>query len=335
MKPTVYARLALRVLQYKFSGRRAPAIVSFIVTSRCPHGCAMCGTGTSPRDEISTKAALDLINRLADAGMVKMIFTGGEPFLREDLSLLVRHCVKRGVSVSVNTSGFGIESHPHLLEHLNPLRMSLDGPEEINDRIRYPGAFRDVIRGIRFCRERKIPIALMCTINHVNVGHLRETSEIARDQGVPIAFHPCGETLLRGKESNPLMLTPDRIRHAMEELITLKTENPFIANSHFGLGLYTDRRGTRAIQCLAGRLFCRVEPDGRVKGCGWDRWSPQDLNLLDMPVPDALGRIPGMHCDLCLCMSRFELNAVVDNMARGVFQHLVHSPLGKGMKDLW
>ena len=331
-----YSRIARRIFQYRYGGRRSPAVVSYLVTYRCPHHCTMCGTGQHHQeDELTTNEALRILDGLGRAGMAKIIFTGGEPFLRDDLEQLVERCAAYGISVVVNSSGYRIESQLPVLKRLTLLRMSLDGPEVVNDLSRYEGSFEDTIRGIRLCRSENIPVALMCTISGLNLDLLEETAEIARANEVPIAFHPCGSTLLRGAGENPSQLTEEQTKSAMERLIALKRTNPYVANSYFGLRLSAREGFAHTVPCLAGRLFCRLEPDGRIKGCGWDRWSSDEINLRTMSIPEALRRIPEMQCDVCYCASRFELNVAVDDPIKGLTQHLAASAKRKSMRDLW
>ena len=103
------AQFVANVLKYKIAGIRTPTVVSFLATYRCPHKCSMCGTTAVQTEELPTDATLRIIDGFAAAGMVKMIFTGGEVFVREDFDQLVERCAHHGVSVSVNSSGV---AHP-------------------------------------------------------------------------------------------------------------------------------------------------------------------------------------------------------------------------------
>ena len=85
-----------------------------------------------------------VVDELADAGMMRASFSGGEALLRDDLGTLVRHARERGCVTSLNTNGW---LHQRFLEEVAPwldvLMVSIDGPEPAHDLV--GGAERDVL----------------------------------------------------------------------------------------------------------------------------------------------------------------------------------------------
>ena len=55
--------------------------------------------------DLTTDEALEVIDQLAEAGVVVLAFSGGEPMMRRDWPVLVQHAVSRGWSVNVGTNG--------------------------------------------------------------------------------------------------------------------------------------------------------------------------------------------------------------------------------------
>jgi organic radical activating enzyme len=71
--------------------------------------------GVKAEEELSTEEGLTLIDQIAGAGFKIMIFSGGEPLMREDIFDLVRHARKKGLRPVFGTSktnwgGFGSAS---------------------------------------------------------------------------------------------------------------------------------------------------------------------------------------------------------------------------------
>ncbi|MBN1335140.1 MAG: radical SAM protein [Deltaproteobacteria bacterium] len=86
---------------------RAPTKADLVLTYACQNACSHCYNEpnrrrTSPL-ELSTGVAI--LDRLADVGVCHVVFTGGEPTLHPDVVLLVRHAVRRGLVVGLNTNG--------------------------------------------------------------------------------------------------------------------------------------------------------------------------------------------------------------------------------------
>jgi MoaA/NifB/PqqE/SkfB family radical SAM enzyme len=117
------------------------------VTNVCNLSCAHCfvfreDNPNSPRDKMDDATMLAQLEALRDKHDIHyMLFMGGEPMIRKDLVL---KAMKLFDACAIVTNGtYGIPSVPgHLVT------VSLDGPEEPNDRIRGEGVFQKVKRAI-------------------------------------------------------------------------------------------------------------------------------------------------------------------------------------------
>ena len=106
-----------------------------IVTYRCNARCTMCNrfkAPSLPEEEIS----LETIRKLP-----KMYFTnitGGEPFIRHDLSDVVRELYKKTDRIVISTNGFFTERILALAKEFPQvgIRISIEGLRETNDEIR-------------------------------------------------------------------------------------------------------------------------------------------------------------------------------------------------------
>lgn len=106
-----------------------------IVTYRCNARCNMCNrykAPSKPEEEIS----LETIKKLP-----KMYFTnitGGEPFIREDLSEIVRELYKKSDRIVISTNGFFTDRIIKLCEEFPNvgIRISIEGLEKTNNEIR-------------------------------------------------------------------------------------------------------------------------------------------------------------------------------------------------------
>ncbi len=89
--PTDYGRLA-RELLGRAAARRQPVHGTFELTERCNLACRMCyirqsaGDATQRGTELSAAAWLELARQAMDNGMVFLLLTGGEVFLRPTFS---------------------------------------------------------------------------------------------------------------------------------------------------------------------------------------------------------------------------------------------------------
>ncbi len=87
--------------------KRSPIYVQYAVTKNCNFSCGMCGSSSSRKEE--KELALDEIKLLADVldklkvGVV--LLTGGEPFLRPDISEIIGIFYKKGFTIRLQTNG--------------------------------------------------------------------------------------------------------------------------------------------------------------------------------------------------------------------------------------
>ena len=108
---------------------------TIIVTYRCNARCTMCNRykcPSKPEEELS----IETIKKLP-----KMYFTnitGGEPFIREDLSDIVRELYKKSDRIVISTNGFFTDRIIKLCEEFPNvgIRISIEGLEETNNKIR-------------------------------------------------------------------------------------------------------------------------------------------------------------------------------------------------------
>jgi len=93
----------------KLVGKVPPITGAIGVTYRCQCRCAHCYAdvnGRSSNAEMSTNQIMEAIKQLKALGTLQVIFTGGEPLLREDLFDLIAHAHKVGLLTRISTNGY-------------------------------------------------------------------------------------------------------------------------------------------------------------------------------------------------------------------------------------
>ena len=91
----------------QFSADKKPVIV-WNMTRRCNLKCVHCyarAVDVHGKDEIDTASAKRMIDDLAAYGVPVMLFSGGEPLVREDLVELAAYAVEKGMRAVISTNG--------------------------------------------------------------------------------------------------------------------------------------------------------------------------------------------------------------------------------------
>lgn len=155
--------------------------------SKCNLDCVHCfvpHTDYGP----DTATVLRAIAEFPSLPVRKLMFTGGEPFLRKDLLDLVEAALAQGALVDITTNLSLVDDRViERLARLAPFEIttSLDGPPAVHDRIRQaPGNFAHVTTTMRKLREAGIEVDVVCVAQAGNAAHLGEVADIAAGLGV-------------------------------------------------------------------------------------------------------------------------------------------------------
>lgn len=190
--------------------REERPVVVWNITRRCELHCVHCYNDSSDRrypGELTTTEGEKLINDLADFKVPALIFSGGDPLLREDIFHLVKYARKRKIRPILSTSGIHIdnETAKKIKEAgIVYVGVSLDGGEEINDRLRgMKGAFSKSVDGIRRCRDLGLIAGVRFTMSKKTVDEipsifdLLEEEEIERGYFAHLVYSGRGEKFSR------------------------------------------------------------------------------------------------------------------------------------------
>ena len=162
-------------LRYRDGGRKGKPIVVWNCTSRCNLNCVHCyydADSRSRNGSMSTSEGKTFIRQLAEFGVPVLLFSGGEPLLRDDLFELAHFAVKKGIGVVVSTNGTlidaGVASRIKAVG-FREVGISLDGIGDKNDKFRgVEGAFRAALDGIRNCKAAGQRVSLRMTLTKSN-----------------------------------------------------------------------------------------------------------------------------------------------------------------------
>jgi len=196
----------------------APFQVVWNITRACNLRCVHCyeSAGVKDDDELSTEEALKGIDILADAGVLILAFSGGEPTIRQDILQLIKHSSDRGMFTAIATNALLFSSRKKIQEFkkagLQFAQISLDGLKpETHDRFRgVPGCFEKTVRGIKNCVAEGLFVEVATTATQFNYKEIPDMIDFAAKLGASwfmlYNFVPTG----RGVEIMASDLTPDQ-----------------------------------------------------------------------------------------------------------------------------
>ncbi len=175
-------------------------IAYFLLTDACNFRCKYCFIKTRMKEENGMKMGLETARRAVNLvarniQSVKIIFYGGEPLLnKEILKFVVSYAREKikNVQFSMVTNGALIDDtmSQFIKENKISIGISLDGPSQINDKMRVTvdqkGTYSQIQRGISKLKESTIPFGLSVTLGPHN---LNQSDKIVDEI---IAINPSG-----------------------------------------------------------------------------------------------------------------------------------------------
>ncbi len=260
-----------------FSARpSAPYRMDLAITYRCNNDCSHC-YNARPRDftELPTEKWKAILDRLWEIGIPHVVFTGGEPTLREDLPELIRHAQMNGQITGLNTNGRRLRDRHYLdtlveagLDHVQITLESHDA--QIHDRmVNCRGAWRQTVAGIQNALDSSLFLMTNTTMLRHNAPWIGETLEFLASLGVPtvglnaLIYSGKGVTCGTGlgeEELSPLLEVAKQITAQNNQRLIWYTPTQYCHFDPAALEL-----GVKG--CTAALYNMCIEPDGGVIPC--------------------------------------------------------------------
>ena len=259
-----------------------PRVLAWEVTRRCPLKCRHCRAGAANvpyEHELATDECKRVIDSL-DGTMI--IWTGGEPMLRDDILELVAYATAKGLRSVMAPCGMLVTE-----ERLRALKaagvmacsLSLDGPDAAShDAFRgVAGAFDNVTRAMRVAHAIGMPFQVNTTVSTLNIDRLDALYARAVELGASkldlFFLVPVG----RGKGIADYALSNEQTKRVLDWAFAKAKEGPLAIKETCcpsAPGYWASRGGEaacgpRPCGCLGGRGFAFLSHVGDLQTCGF------------------------------------------------------------------
>jgi radical SAM protein with 4Fe4S-binding SPASM domain len=214
--------------------RSLKPIVVFNCTARCNLRCVHCYSDSdcaAGAKELTTPQAENFIRQVAEYACPVLLFSGGEPLLRDDIFELMTFARKLNLRIALSTNGTLMTKDiaKRLYDiGLSYAGISLDGPKDIHDRFRGEvGCFDMTMKGIETCLLAGLRTGIRCTMSRQNIESVGDIFDIAEQNGVRrICFYHLIRTG-RAAADDVHPAAPHQIRDALDEIISRTAESVY------------------------------------------------------------------------------------------------------------
>lgn len=167
-------------------------IIAWNITKRCNLRCKHCYIDAEQRrgeGELNKEGALRVVDQVRELGSPLIIFSGGEPLMRDDVFDVIEYAKSRGIKVALSTNGTLItEEVARRIARagVDYVGVSLDSPYPTwHDEFRgVKGSFDATMTGIRELKKVGVPVGFRFTVTRFNVGQVPEYLGLALRLGV-------------------------------------------------------------------------------------------------------------------------------------------------------
>jgi len=222
--------LSLEVLPPFSTTPSAPYRMDLALTYRCNNECSHCYNARSRSfPEIETKDWFAVLDRIWETGIPHVVFTGGEPTLRNDLPQLVAHAEKNGQITGLNTNARRLRDRKFLdslveagLDHVQ-ITIESHIPRIHDYMVQAPGAFNQSIEGLKNALDTPLYVMTNTTLLQENSSYIEETLHYLAALGVPtvglnaLIYSGHGATVGTGLEEAELVGLLDIARQITDE----------------------------------------------------------------------------------------------------------------------
>jgi radical SAM protein with 4Fe4S-binding SPASM domain len=259
-------------------GKRIPTEGALEVTFQCNLRCRHCYVVREAQEELTTQEIYRILDEIAEAGCLWLLFTGGEPLIRNDFLNIYLYAKRKGFLITLFTNGTLIT--PEITDFLRKwppftLEITLYGiTQETYERFTgVPGSFKQCMKAIKLLAEKKIPLKLKTMVTTLNKDELWKIKEFAESLRVDFRFDPNISPRIDGSKE------PCKLRIPAEEVIQLDLIDGRRAKDwkDFCQKYWGKVKADLLYNCGAGISSFNIDPYGRLGACEVSRTPSYNL----------------------------------------------------------
>jgi radical SAM protein with 4Fe4S-binding SPASM domain len=268
---------------------RLPLDGTIEVTRRCPLKCIHCYNNlaladrAALADELTVEEHRRILDEMAEAGCLWLLYTGGEIFARDDFLDIYAYAKQKGFIITLFTNGTLItEKIADFLAEWRPfaVEVTLYGrTRQTYERVTgIPGSFRRCMRGVQLLRDRGLPLKLKTMVLTVNQHEIWELKRfVEEDLGLEFRF----DAMINPRiDSSPVPLS---VRLSPQEIVALDLQDSKrlaewrTFGEKFNGPVHSPECWDEQYHCGGGISSFAIDPSGKLMPCLFSRRDCWDL----------------------------------------------------------
>ena len=287
-----------------------PNSIFWELTKKCDGKCTDCFMDANASkwsgQESSFSEIENIVLQFSSLGGYAVRLTGGEPTQRNDFFDIVDLLNQQSMIVGMNTNGFfGQDKLEGILSReIKDIRISVDGPESINDSVRGQGSYRKAMRTIRAIAEynqsaqQPVELTMNLVLMKRNFPFIEEMIELSQSLGTKLSL---GLLRLSGRAKIGDMLSPEQVAQVayrvqqQRDRLGIKKGKVRVNYDIFCEGQQTGKGSSMVgyhphpfdnSRCYLGSSGFTLDSFARLVPCGYlinaDEWVGEDIRGKDL-----------------------------------------------------
>lgn len=257
-----------------------PHHAQWLITRKCNYRCRGCNVWEEQnKDELSADEIKKGLDILKDMGVVEIVFSGGDPLLREDAGEIIEYASRHFVT-TVYDNGSMAAKKIESLRNVDFVAISLDSmdPAKMDYIKGVKGALDKALNAIETLRQEGINVAVTPTISQQNIYEIVDITKHFTQKGIPVWFclysfdtSSDEKQLFRiGKAKDEFVIKDKQAMVDLcDTLLEMKKKNKNILMTTQLIkalrSLYAEEK--RTWKCRALQNFFIIDHMGRIGGC--------------------------------------------------------------------
>jgi len=257
-----------------------PHHAQWLITRKCNYRCRGCNVW---REQDNKELSVDEIKRglniLKSLGVVEIVFSGGNPLLRDDAAEIIEYASRFFVT-TVYDNGSMAAKKIDALRDVDFVAISIDSLDAAkNDHIKgVEGSWKKAMETVETLRNEGIKVAVTPTISQLNLYEIIDITNYFSQKGIPVWYClysydlsvDANQLFRIGKANDEFVITDKQAMVKLcDSLIEMKKTNENILITTKLLkalrSLYSEDK--RTWNCRALQSFLVIDHLGRIAGC--------------------------------------------------------------------
>jgi len=285
-----------------------------MITRKCNYRCRGCNVWQEQgQEELKTEEIKKGLDILKDLGVVEVVFSGGNPLLREDAAEIIDYASRFFVTTVYDNGSMALEKI-EALRNVDFVAISIDSlDKEKNDYIRgVEGAWDRSIETLETLHKEGINVSASPTISQMNIHEIVDITNYFTEKGINVwyclysydRFANKNPMFSIGKENSEFLITDKKgMVELCDSLIEMKKKNKRILLTSKVLeaikSLYLENK--RVWNCRALKNFFILDQVGRVAGCHGVDYATSVFDLPTVWNSENFNRLRRIYNDCSQC----------------------------------